>query len=69
MKINRFSREAMNNNGMSDKRIDEAIKAWDEATGAQMKNTIFRNAGFNEHEVKSLQDISIRDIISKTSNF
>ena len=28
MKINRFSREAMNNKGMSDKRIDEAIKAW-----------------------------------------
>ena len=32
-KINRFSREAMNNKGMSDKRIDEAIKAWGEATG------------------------------------
>ena len=44
----------MNNKGMSDKRIDEAIKAWDEATGAQMKNTIFRNAGFDEHEVKTL---------------
>ena len=53
-KINRFSREAMNNKGMSDKRVDEAIKAWDEATGAQMKNTIFRNAGFDEHEVKIL---------------
>ena len=33
IKINRFSREAMNNKGMSDKRVDEAIKAWDEATG------------------------------------
>ena len=54
MKINRFSREAMNNKGMSDKRIDEAIKAWDEATGAQMKNIIFRNAGFDEHAVKIL---------------
>ena len=54
MKINRFSREAMNNKGMTDKRIDEAIKAWDEATGAQMKNAIFRNAGFDEHEVQTL---------------